>query len=89
MSEIKYMVKPDWITWDEVQECQRKAHEATNNVKGLRMTVQDISGDALRRDIEDGNGFCFVAIDGRKVVGVYGLKFFIGNRWWNWKNGNC
>lgn len=84
MSDIHYMIKPDWISWDEVQECQRKAHEGTNNINGLHMTVQDISGDELRKDIESGNGFCFIALDDKKVVGVHGLKFFIGNRWWNW-----
>ena len=84
MSEIQYMVKPDWISWDEVQECQRKAHEATNNINGLHMTVQDISGDDLKKEIGSGNGFCFVAIDGKKVVGVHGLRFFVGNRWWSW-----
>lgn len=83
MSEIQYMVKPDWISWDEVQECQRKAHEATNNINGLHMTVQDLSGDDLKKDIESGDGYCFIALDGKKVVGVHGLKFFIGNRWWS------
>ena len=84
MSDIKYMVKPDWISWDEVQECQRKAHEATNNRKGIHMTVQDISGDDLRRDIESGDGICFVAVDNRRVVGVFGLKYITGTRWWSW-----
>lgn len=86
MSEIQYMIKPDWISWDEVQECQRKAHEATNNGKGIHMTVQDISGDDLRQYIEEnGNGYCFIALDGRKVVGLCGLKLFVGTRWWSWK----
>ena len=85
MSEIKYMVKPDWISWDEVQECQRRAHEATNNSNGLHMTVQDISGEELRQDIEGGDGVCFVALDDDKVVGVHCVKFFIGKRWWSWK----
>lgn len=85
MSEIEFMVKPDWISWDEVQECQRRAHEATNNSKGLHMTVQDISGEELRQYLEGGNGVCFIALDGKKVVGVFGLFFFVGNRWWNWK----
>lgn len=85
MSEIQYLVKPDWISWDEVQECQRRAHEFSNNRHGLHMTVQDIDGETLKRDIESGNGVCFVALDGKKVVGVHGLKFFVGNRWWNWK----
>lgn len=77
------MVKPDWISWDEVQECQRRAQEV-NNVKGFHMLVQDISGEDLKRLI-GGDGFCFIALDGMKVVGVHCVKFFIGNRWWSWK----
>lgn len=85
MSEIKYVIKPDWISWDEVQECQRKAHEATNNSKGLHMAVQDLTGEGLRKRIEKDNGVCFVALDDNKVVGVFGLRFIIGKSWWNWK----
>ncbi len=82
MGDIQYMIKPEWISWDEVQECQRKAHEATNNVKGLHMTVQDYSGEKLKQSLSN-NGYCFVAIDGNKVVGVHGLMLFKGNRWWS------
>ena len=85
MSDIKYMLKPEWVSWDAVQECQRAAHAETNNSKGLHMIVQDITGESLRRDLEDNGGMCFVALDGDKVVGVFGLKFFVGKRWWNWK----
>ena len=81
MSEIKYMIKPEWISWDSVQECQRRAHE-TNNVKGFHMTVQDITGDQLRKQL--GDGLCFIALDDDKVVGVFGLKFFKGRNWWSW-----
>lgn len=84
MSDIQFMVKPDWVSWDEVQNCQRKAHEYTNNTKGLHMKVQDFTGEELKQFFESRNGICFVALDGKNVVGVYGLTFFKGNRWWSW-----
>jgi len=83
MNEIKYMVKPDWISWDEVQECQRRAHEV-NNVKGFHMLVQNLSGEELKNSYGD-NGCCFVALDGISVVGTFGVRFFIGRHWWSWK----
>ena len=83
MGDIKFMLKPDWISWDEVQECQRKAHEK-NNKKGFQMLVQTITGEELQKGV--GNGFCFVALDGDKVVGTASLKFIKSYfHWWTRK----
>lgn len=83
MGEIKCMLKPDWISWDEVQECQRKAQE-TNNKKGFQMQVQTITGEDLRKGV--GDGYCFVALDGKKVVGTASLKFLKSYfHWWTRK----
>ena len=82
MCEIKYMLKPEWVSWDSVQECQKKAHEATNNNKGVHMFVQDMSGEALRQYMEK-DGQCFVALKGDKVVGMCGVKIIKGNKWWS------
>lgn len=80
MSEIQYTVKPDWISWDEVQECQRKAQEA-NNKKGFQMNVQSITGDDLEKGV--GDGYCFVALDGKNVVGTASLRFIKSRyHWW-------
>lgn len=80
MSEIKFMVKPDWISWDEVQECQCRAH-VINNKKGFQMQVQSITGEDLRKGV--GDGFCFVALDGNKVVGTASLMFKKSKiHWW-------
>lgn len=45
------------------------------------MTNQDMSVENLQKELKD--GYCFVALDDKRVVGVHGLKFFIGNRWWS------
>ena len=80
MSDIKYMLKPEWVSWDDVQNCQRASHEE-NNKKGFHMTCQDLTGEELRLSI--GDGMCFVALDGEKVIGTTSVKFLHQNRWWN------
>lgn len=74
------MLKPDYISWDEVQECHRKAHEK-NNKKGFQMQAQTLTGEDLKKDV--GDGYCFVALDGEKVVGTVSLKFSKSKfHWW-------
>jgi hypothetical protein len=80
MGDIKFMLKPDSVSWDEVQECHRKAHEK-NNKKGFQMHAQALTGEDLRKDI--GDGFCFVALDEDKVVGTASLVFSKSKfNWW-------
>lgn len=81
MSNIQYMVKPDWISWDSIHECITKAHKV-NTDKGLHMINQDLKGENLASKFK--NGYCFVALDEKKVIGVFGLRFFKGKRWWSW-----
>ena len=67
MGEIKYMLKPDWVSWDAIAECQYKAH-LRNRKKGLNMSCQDMTGEQLEKYLK--NAYCFVALDGEKVVGT-------------------
>lgn len=79
MNEIRYMVKPEWVSWDSISECQRLAHK-TNNAKGFHMKVQDMTGEEINRFI--GDGVCFIALDGNTVVGITALVKKKINRWW-------
>ena len=67
MGEIKYMLKPDWVSWDAVAECQYQAH-LRNRKKGFKMSCQDMTGKDFEKSLK--NGYCFVALDGEKVVGT-------------------
>ena len=69
-NEITYMIKPDWISWDEVQECQALSH-SINIAKGLKMHCAELTGEELRKSLK--GGLCFVALDGKKVVGTASL----------------
>ncbi|MBR1541231.1 MAG: GNAT family N-acetyltransferase [Bacteroidaceae bacterium] len=79
MSEIRIMKKPDWVSWDNVQECQRKAHEV-NRKKGVDMNCSHLTGEQLKKDV--GDGICFVALDGKTVVGTCSYKNSSIKRWW-------
>ena len=72
MSEIQYMRKPNWISWDEVQACQASAH-VVNNKRGIHMHCQDLTGEELKRII--GDGTCYVALDSNRVVGTCSLQY--------------
>lgn len=67
MGEIKYMLKPDWVSWDAIAECQYQAH-LRNRKKGLNMSCQNMTGEDLKNNLK--SAYCFVALDGEKVVGT-------------------
>lgn len=69
-SEIIFLKKPDWISWDAVQECQAKAHKK-NLSHGLKMHCSELTGEELASSLK--NGICYVALDGNKVVGTTSL----------------
>jgi hypothetical protein len=82
MEKIQYIEKPDWISWDAIHECLVQSHQV-NAQEGLHMTNQDLTGEALKKKLA--GGYCFVALEGNKVVGVFGLKILVGKKWWSWK----
>ena len=69
-SEIKYMIKPEWVSWDDVQKCQAISHKK-NIEKGLKMHCSELTGEELKQQLKD--GICFIALDGKKVVGTTSL----------------
>ena len=38
MSDIKYMEKPDWVSWDSIKECLVSGHEY-NRKRGIYMAI--------------------------------------------------
>ena len=82
MSKIEYLEKPEWVTWDDIHECLYKAH-SVNRKKGFSMTNVGLSGEELKKKV--GSGHCFIALEGKRVVGVACLKIFKPNRWWTKK----
>ena len=65
---VQVIEKPDWISWDDIQEVIWIAHEV-NRQHGIYMHFPSLSGEEIRKRIE-GHGKMFVAVDGEKVVGT-------------------
>lgn len=78
MEEIQYMEKPDWVSWDDVRICLNAAHQV-NKKGGFEMLNATITTDALTEMVKDAR--CFVALDGKKVVGIACVKILNMKKW--------
>lgn len=71
MSEIQFMEKPEWVSWEEICDCIRKGN-VVNDKKGFHMLFSDITPDEIENKLKD--GFCFVALHDNKVVGTASFR---------------
>lgn len=78
MEEIQYMEKPDWVPWEDVLTCLHEAHKV-NKRKGFTMVGYDMTMERFKEQLGDGK--CFVALDGNKVIAVNAVRFIISRRW--------
>ena len=81
MSDIQYMEKPDWVSWEEVIACIRAA-DTVNHKKGLHMHIAEVEPDEMKEDLKDGK--CFVAVCGDKVVGTASYKIRTLRKLYRW-----
>lgn len=81
MSEIQYMEKPDWVSWENVIECIRAA-DSVNNKKGFHMHIAKVKPDEIKEDLKEGK--CFVALCGDKVIGTVSYKIRNLRKWYRW-----
>lgn len=79
MEEIKYVLKPNWVTGAEIKTLLLKAHEP-NRKKGIVMQNQFMTPEQLDEYLKDVN--CFVALKGEKLVGMMCYKIIKCNQWW-------
>lgn len=79
MSEIQYMEKPDWVSWDDVCECIRSAN-VVNDKKGFHMLFSNITASELEGKLKD--GACFVALHNNKVVGTTSYRILNIRSWY-------
>lgn len=79
MSDIKYMEKPDWVTWDAIRECMNAAHQ-TNKEKGFEMENAHISTEDVIKKFGDSR--VFIALEDNRVVGVSCFKVLNRRRWY-------
>lgn len=80
-SEIRYIEKPEWVSWDEIHNVLVNAH-AQNRANGIYMRKPTLPGEEIAKEIGN-DGKMFVAMDGEHVVGTLALLIKIGKRWYN------
>ncbi len=78
-SDIQFMEKPDWVSWEDVCECIRKAN-VVNDKKGFHMTFADISPEKLENKMQEGK--CFVALHNNRVVGMDSFRIHNLKKWY-------
>lgn len=75
------MEKPDWISWDEVQQCIHDA-QLTNKKQGFDMSFGYKTGEELRKSVGE-NGYCFVVLnESDKVIATMSLRISNIHFWW-------
>ena len=79
MSEIQFMEKPDWVSWDSVRECLNASHKV-NKKKGFEMENSNISTESLIEKTKDAH--CIIALYDNKVVGVACVRIESKKKWW-------
>ena len=81
MSDIQFMEKPDWVSWEDVVACIRAA-DVVNRKKGFHMHIAEVSPDEMKDDLKDGK--CFVALLDNKVIGTLSYKIRFLKKWYRW-----
>lgn len=79
MSDIQFMEKPDWVSWQQVCDCIKEAN-TVNNKKGFHMLFANITPEEIKKESEDGH--CFVAIHNGKVVGTTSFRVRNLRKWY-------
>lgn len=81
MDKIIVKSKPDNISWEELAELQRVAHQA-NKTKGVEMKCANYTGEELKDAVKGGK--TYVAVD--TIGNVMGMLSFVikeASRWWH------
>lgn len=78
---IRIIEKPEWLSWDDLANCQYRAHES-NKTFGVNMTCANYTGNMLKDAVED--GVTLVALNESNVlVGMLSVVFRDINQWWH------
>lgn len=84
MNNIEIIKKPDWVSWEEIQDVLWKAH-TQNRVRGIIMGHQNLSGEKVGDMLGD-SGIMLVAMADEQVVGTAAVKIKESNFWYGKDN---
>ena len=75
------MLRPEWITWEELAQCQQDAHES-NVENGVRMKCSSLTAAQLQKEVK--SGITLVAVNDRKeLMGMLSVLYNQVKRWWH------
>lgn len=77
---IQIMVKPDWVTWDDIKQCLFEAH-AQNRAKGINMAHYQWPVERIKDSLGE-KGVVLVALDGKRLIGTAAIGDKIGKTWY-------
>ena len=78
--QIVIAEKPDWVAWQDIHDLLSAAHER-NRSEGFHVKTADMPPEQLEKHIGE-EGRCFVALDGRKLVGVTAVRAAAAETWY-------
>ena len=79
MSDIQFMEKPDWVSWEDVCDCIHKAN-TVNDKKGFHMLFANITPGEIEDKLKGGK--CFVALHNNHVIGTTSFIIRNLNKWY-------
>ena len=78
MHDIIITERPDFVNWEDIRQTLAKAHKQ-NKEHGLIVRSTTLTADQLREQVADGK--CYVALDGKKVIGVAAVRIKSCDKW--------
>ena len=79
MGDIKYMLKPDWVSWESIHDCIKRANE-TNLNNDVSLFSSTLSVSELKDYLKD--SYVFVAVLNDNIIGMNSLKIINSHLWW-------
>ena len=77
---ITVVEKPDWVLWEDIQQCLYDAH-SVNRANGINMSHYQWSVEKIKETIGE-KGVTLVALDDKKVVGTASFGEKYGHFWY-------
>lgn len=79
-NHIQIIVKPDWISWDEIKKCLYNAH-AENRSRGINMAHYLWPAEEIKNYIGK-DGVMLIALDGKRLIGTAAIAKKEGRKWY-------
>lgn len=80
LNGITIIEKPDWISFDDIHELLYLAHAENRAKRGFHVQTTEMTGEELEAHLGS-TGKCFVAMDGKKLVGTASYRIVERNYW--------